>query len=119
MNEFNLEGIAEAAEAAELGGNNELLEQVSALQEKLDAALEENNAEKANFFRGELGKITEQMQSGEAGATGEISFGGTRHSPEYWYRKAGEEKAKHGESSRYRDFIRYAGEAEAEKIRNR
>ena len=121
MNIGGLEVISEvlkAAEAPESLESEELLGQRAELQEKLDAAMESNNEEKANFFRGELGRIEEQLAGSGAGQSGEISFG-SGHSPEYWYDKAGKEKAEHGETSRYRDFIRYAGEAEADKLKNR
>lgn len=113
---FNLEGIAEVAETAELTKTNELLAQRDALQEKLDAALEENNVEKANFFKGELGKITERFDNQRIDRNGELSFG-SGHSAEYYYNKAGEELARNGETRYYKECIKRAGKAEAERLK--
>lgn len=110
-----LNEVVEAAEAVENIENNEILGQMNELQEKLNDAIEKNNTEKANFFRGELARIGEQLAGSVGEPNGEISFG-SAHSPKYYYEKAGKEKAKHGESSLYKSYIKQAGKAEADKL---
>lgn len=97
-----MEFMAEAMELAESAGMGELLEQRDALQGQLEDAQESGNVEKANFFRGELAKLEEQLaQAGETasgmGKGQEISFGSSRegrfggHTESYWREKAAKE----------------------------
>ena len=114
-----LEGLNEVVEMAEaienIENNEQLFGQMNELQDKLNDAIETNNTEKANYFRGELARIGEQLAGSVGESNGEISFG-SGHSPKYYYEKAGKEKAQHGESPLYKSYIKQAGEAEAAKV---
>lgn len=118
-------GVAvELAESTEMSG---LLEQKEALQGRLEAAQKAGNTETANYFRGELAKLEEQLaQAGETasgmGKGQEISFGSSRegfsggHSESYWREKAAEADIKGDIQSRgyYEKRVR---EAHADYLR--
>ena len=119
-----MEFMAEAMELAEGTEMSELLEQRDALQGQLEAAQKAGNTEKANFFRGELAKLDEQLAQQAESADGigggqEISFGkgySGGHSESYWKDKAAEEYAKNGESAYYKKCLKHAGEAHVESL---
>lgn len=71
----SMEFMSEAVELAENIEVSGLLEQKEALQSQLEAAQEAGNAEKANFFRGELDRLEDRITQQEGG---EISFGMNR-----------------------------------------
>lgn len=122
-----MEFMAEAMELAESAGMGELLEQRDALQGQLEDAQESGNVEKANFFRGELAKLEEQLaQAGETasgmGKGQEISFGSSRegfsngHSESYWREKAAKAEIE-GQTASRNLFKKYAEEARADYMR--
>lgn len=110
--------VFEVSDTIETMENNELLGQKDALQEKLDAAIKTSNTEKANFFKGELTRINEQLARNTKNQTGETSFG-SGHSSKYWYDKAAQELAKHGKSPLYKSYLNNAGASKVEEQQRR
>lgn len=122
-----MEWMSEAMETTESIAMNELLGQKETLQAQLEAAQEAGNAEKANFFNGEIARLDEMLARMEGMSDNpvkgqEISFGNSRegfsdgHSESYWKKKAGEEYVKNGESSSYKLYVKRAGEAKANSL---
>lgn len=104
----------ELAESTEMRG---LLEQKEALQGRLEAAQKAGNMETANFFRGELAKLEEQLAQQDETASGmgtgqAISFGSSRegrfggHTESHWQKEAAKAKIEgHAYSlHRYKEF---------------
>lgn len=123
----SMEWMTEGMETIECTEMNEILRQREMMQAQLEAAQEAGNAEKANFFNGEIAKLdemfarTEEMSDNQTKVQ-KISFGSSRegfnggHSESYWKQKAGEEYVKNGESASYKLYIKRAGEAKANSL---
>lgn len=70
-----MEWMSETMEMAESTERSGLLEQREALQGQLEAAREAGNAEKVNYFRGELSKLEDRISQQEGS---DIPFGMNR-----------------------------------------
>lgn len=121
-----MEFMAEAMELAESTGMGELLEQRDVLQGQLEAAQEAGNTEKANFFRGELAKLEEQLAQQDETASGmgkgqAISFGSSRegrfggHTESHWQKEAAKAKIEGHAYSRHL-YKEFADKAKADSM---
>lgn len=98
--------MIETAEVMESTGIAELQEQREQLCAQAGAALESGNVERANYFQGEIAHLDELMARLEGGDS-ELSFG-SKAGESMALKKADKEYAKHGNTSRYRQYLEEA-----------
>ncbi len=105
--------ISEALDSVETPSVSELQEEREQLRLEADAALQEGNVERSNYFQGEVAKLDAQLSrlEGEGAETALGEGHAAGHSESYWKEQAAKELAEHGKTTWYYDCKKRLEEA--------